>query len=104
MHKKISIPAFFLGTAFLLGACSPLSSPSSMEDMDIDSDLSSQDFAPLVAGIYEDGEILFIHTEASDQGVATMLTEMMGGPVVVLVPELAAAPTELLAKVYVFTN
>lgn len=61
-------------------------------------------FAPLVMGVYEGGEILFIHTEASDADVATMLTEMMAGPEVVLVPELALASDELLAKVYVFQN
>jgi hypothetical protein len=72
--------------------------------MGVDSALSSQDFAPLVAGIYEGGEVLFIHTEASDPDVASMLTDMMGGPIVVLVPELASTTPELLAKVYVFTN
>ncbi|MDK1028449.1 MAG: hypothetical protein QGD88_09025 [Anaerolineae bacterium] len=66
--------------------------------------MSSQDFAPLVGGIYEDGEVLFIHTEISDPDVATLLTDMMGGAVVVLVPELAEAPSALLANVYVFTN
>jgi hypothetical protein len=33
-----------------------------------------------------------------------MLTEMMGGPKVVLVPALANAPDDLLANVHVFTN
>lgn len=61
-------------------------------------------YAPMVGGYYNGGDILFIHTEASDAGVAEMLTEMMGGPLVVLVPELADSPDELLANVYVFTN
>jgi hypothetical protein len=68
------------------------------------SDKSTNDFAPLVKGFYEGGEMLFIHTEASDPDVAAMLTEMMGGPLVVLTPELAQAPPALLANVYVFTN
>lgn len=103
-----------LGTALLLSACSLLpdsntetSAPpteSSMGNMGVDSTMSSQDFAPLVGGIYENGEVFFIHTEASDPDVASMLTEMMGGPTVVLVPELADAPDALLARVYVFTN
>ncbi len=74
----------------------------SMEGMD--SSLATNDFAPLVMAFYEGEEMLFIHTEASDPDVATMLTEMMGGPLVVLVPELAEAPDALLANVYVFTN
>jgi len=64
----------------------------------------TQDFAPLVGGIYIGGDLFFIHTEVSDADVAQMLTEMMGGAQVTLVPELAAAPPELLAQLYVFTN
>ncbi|MDK1117774.1 MAG: hypothetical protein QGM50_03180 [Anaerolineae bacterium] len=110
---KINIVIFSLGAAVLFGACSsiPTSAPateiateSSMDSMGMDSTMSSQDFAPLVGGIYEDGEVLFIHTEISDPDVATLLTDMMGGAVVVLVPELAEAPSALLANVYVFTN
>ncbi|KAA3643977.1 MAG: hypothetical protein DWQ07_17830 [Chloroflexi bacterium] len=120
MNKKTYIALLAFGAAIILGACSitPDASPtteiesettsepteSSMANMGTDSSMSSQDFAPLVGGIYEDGEVLFIHTETSDPDVATLLTEMMAGPVVVLVPELANAPSELLAKVYVFTN
>ncbi len=61
------------------------------------------DMTPAVRGWYNGEEILFIHTEASDQQVADMLTRMMG-PQVVLVPRLAQTPESLLAKVYVFTN
>jgi len=63
----------------------------------------STDYAPLVRGYYGGEQVLFIHTEASDQQVAEMLTTMMG-PEVVLVPELARAPALLVANVYVFTN
>jgi hypothetical protein len=53
---------------------------------------------------YSEGqEILFIHTEASDAGVADKLTKMMNSPVL-LVPSLAQAPAEMLANVYVFSN
>ncbi len=68
------------------------------------SSLSTNDYAPLVTAFYEGEEMLFIHTEASDPDVATMLTEMMDGPLVVLVPELAEAPESLLANMYAFTN
>jgi hypothetical protein len=61
--------------------------------------------AELPAGkAYAEGkEIYFIHTEASDSGVAEKLTGMMKSPVI-LVPSLANVPDELLANVYVFTN
>jgi hypothetical protein len=51
----------------------------------------------------EGKEIYFVHTEASDPGVAEKLTNMMKSPVM-LVPSLAKAPAEALAQVYVFTN
>ena len=68
-----------------------------------DGGVSSAGLAPLVKGFYRGREVQFIHTEASDPQVAEMLTRMMG-PKVVLVPNLAQAPTSLLAPVYVFTN
>ena len=71
-----------------------------MDEMDSE---PTEKYAPLVHGYYEDGDLFFVHTEASDSGVAEMLTDMMGGPLVVLVPELAEAPEELLANVFVFT-
>lgn len=64
----------------------------------------TEDFAPLVGGIYNGGDLYFIHTETSDPEVAALLTEMMGGVAVVHVPELAAAPPEQLAQLYVFVN
>ena len=61
--------------------------------------------AELPAGkAYAEGkEIYFVHTEASDAGVAEKLTNMMKSPVV-HVPSLANVPDESLANVYVFTN
>lgn len=61
--------------------------------------------AELPAGkAWADGkEIYFVHTEASDTGVAETLTNMMKSPVI-LVPSLANVPAESLANVYVFTN
>jgi len=61
--------------------------------------------AELPAGkAYAEGkEIYFVHTEASDAGVAEKLTAMMKSPVM-LVPSLANVPDESLANVYVFTN
>ena len=51
----------------------------------------------------EGKEIYFVHTEASDTGVAEKLTNMMESPVM-YVPSLADVPDEALANVYVFTN
>ncbi len=59
---------------------------------------------PAVTGYSEGQEILFIHTEASDPKIAKILTDMMGGSPVLVVPALAKAAPELLAPVYVFTN
>ncbi len=58
---------------------------------------------PPVDGYLDGQRILFIHTEASDPGVAGLLTKMKGSPVVV-VPSLAKAPKEMLTAVYVFKN
>lgn len=58
---------------------------------------------PPVTGYSEGEKILFLHTEASDPGIAKILTDMMGSPVLV-VPALARAPADMLATVYVFTN
>lgn len=51
----------------------------------------------------EGKEIFFVHTEASDEGVAKLLSDMMTSPVL-YVPELASVPDEVLANVYVFDN
>jgi hypothetical protein len=58
---------------------------------------------PPVTGYSEGEKILFLHTETSDSGIAKILTDMMGSPVLV-VPALAEAPAGMLATVYVFTN
>ena len=59
---------------------------------------------PAVTGYSEGQEILFIHTETSDPKIAKILTDMMGGSPVLVVPALAKAPSDLLARDYVFTN
>ncbi|MBI4328394.1 MAG: hypothetical protein HY685_00845 [Chloroflexi bacterium] len=58
---------------------------------------------PPVKGFYNEREIWFIHTEASDSGVAAMLTAMMDSKVL-LVSSLAGVAPSLLADVFVFTN
>ncbi|MFB6273590.1 MAG: hypothetical protein ABEL51_11920 [Salinibacter sp.] len=65
--------------------------------------LSRAKLAPLVKGYYKGGEAFFIHTEASDEKVAGMLTKMMG-PTVLHMPALAKTPEALRAPIYVFKN
>jgi hypothetical protein len=78
--------------AAVLVACAPAAAPE-------------MPTALLPAGkAYADGkEIYFVHTEASDPGVAELLTNMMSSPVI-YVPTLANVPAEALADVYVFDN
>jgi hypothetical protein len=75
----------------LLAACAPQASGPAKAEL------------PAGKAYAEGKEIYFIHTEASDAGVAEKLTNMMKSPVV-LVPSLASVPAEALANVYVFTN
>jgi hypothetical protein len=58
---------------------------------------------PAVVG-YADGQaVAFVHTEASDPQVAVMLGQMMDSPVLV-VPQLADVPNDVLGAVFVFSN
>ena len=71
--------------------------------MEMDSGYSVDDLAPLAFAYYNGGDVYFVHPEASDPGVAEVLTAMMGTDVIT-VPSLAEVPEELLGAVYVFTN
>jgi len=102
LSKHIGEAACF---ALLLAACAratttPRPTTAPMEEME---QATYGDMAPLVTGLYNGSEVLFIHTVASDPAVAGMLTDMMGLQVV-QVPELAQAPESLLANVNVFTK
>lgn len=78
--------------------------------MDAPMDESMDDMAttdarlPPVAGLYDGEQVFFVHPEASDPDVADVLTRMMGGSPVLVVPELAEVPTSARDEVYVFTN
>lgn len=86
--KKL-LPLIFL--VVLLTACAPQQSGPAKAEL------------PAGKAYAEGKEIYFVHTEASDAGVADKLTAMMKSPVM-LVPSLANVPDESLANVYVFTN
>jgi hypothetical protein len=66
-------------------------------------DTSGVPAVPAGLAYAEGEEIRFIHTEVSDPEIASLLSDMMSSPVLV-VPALAQAPEEMLANVYVFTN
>ncbi len=65
--------------------------------------MTSTSATPPVRAFYKGQEIQFIHTEASDQSAADMLTRMMGARVLV-VPSLAELPRSALGNVFAFTN
>ncbi len=71
--------------------------------MEMDSGYSVDKLAPMAMAYYDDTVVYFIHPEASDKGVADVLTKMMG-PDVLTVPSLAKIPAELLGNAFVFTN
>ena len=82
----------------------PANTMSGMGGMDdMETEFSVDELAPLVRGLYDGEELFFIHTEASDPDVGTLLTDMMG-PEVIVVPSLAEIDEDILANVYVFTN
>jgi hypothetical protein len=88
--KKLTIILLAVLT-FVVAACAPQKSGPAKAEL------------PAGKAYAEGKEIYFVHTEASDAGVAEKLTNMMQSPVV-LVPSLADVPDEALANVYVFTN
>ncbi len=87
--KKLSI--LLIAAMIIFTACAPQQSGPAKAEL------------PAGRAYAEGMEIYFVHTEASDPGVAEKLTGMMKSPVI-LVPSLANVPDESLANVYVFTN
>ena len=87
--KKLSV--LLVAAMVLLTACAPKAPEMPKAEL------------PAGKAYAEGKEIYFVHTEASDAGVAEKLTGMMESPVI-LVPSLANVPDEALANVYVFTN
>ncbi len=87
--KKLSV--LLIAAMVLLTACAPKAPEMPKAEL------------PAGKAYAEGKEIYFVHTEASDAGVAEKLTGMMESPVL-LVPSLANVPDEALANVYVFAN
>lgn len=59
---------------------------------------------PPVKAFLEGRVVYFIHTEVSDPAVGKILTDMMGGSPVLVVPSLAMAPDGMVANVFAFKN
>ena len=93
-----------LGVILLLSGPAPQSRAQSMSGSMAMMMAADAPTVPAVTGYFEGQEILFIHTETSDSSIAQILTDMMGGSPVLVVPSLAYAPQVMLAPVYVFTN
>lgn len=111
MLKRISMVSILIALLIVLvwsvsaQDATPEPTPDAMAgmEMEMDSGYSVDDLAPLAFAYYNDGDVYFLHPEASDEGVADILTAMMGTDVIT-VPSLAQIPEELLGNVYVFTN
>lgn len=88
--KKLTL-LIIVTLSFVVAACAPQQSGPAKAEL------------PAGKAYAEGKEIYFVHTEASDAGVAEKLTNMMKSPVI-LVPSLANVPEEALSNVYVFTN
>jgi hypothetical protein len=91
MNSKRFIGVLFLLTVFLLAACAPKK------------EMGMTAIMPVGRAYAEGREIYFMHTEASDEKIAGLLTDMMDSPVL-YVPSLAQTPDGALANVYVFDN
>jgi hypothetical protein len=104
LPKVVGFPAILI---IALTVATPVRAQSTQETMQPMKGMTMAAGAPTmppVTGYSEGQEILFLHTETSDPEIAKILTDMMGGSPVLVVPSLARAPKEMLARVYVFTN
>ncbi|MFN8375088.1 MAG: hypothetical protein U0694_19705 [Anaerolineae bacterium] len=108
-YLSLVLLAVVLFSGLLMSAQAQEATPEATEEamdgmaMEMDTGYSVDDLAPMAMAYYDGQMVYFIHPEASDEGVAGVLTEMMG-PDVLFVPSLAQIPVELLGNAYVFTN
>jgi len=103
MLSLVLLVGLFVFVSVQAQQAEPTEEPDMEMGMDMDTGYSVDDLAPLALAYYEGEDVYFIHPEASDAGVAEILTDMMGTDVIT-VPSLAQIPEELLGNVFVFTN
>lgn len=110
----ITATTFLQCTAISLGllaaSAGPIGAQSKSMDtkgegmpMMLDMDAANVPRVPPVAGYADGQKIYFIHTEVSDPEIGDVMTRMMDSPVPVL-PSLAGATKDMVAKVWAFTN
>lgn len=111
LRRGLIVSSAVFVLALVTTACSEPATPAPVattaempeESGGMEMDMGDAPMVPAGMAYAEGEEIRFIHTEVSDPEIAKVLTDMMDSPVLV-VPSLANAPEEMLAKVYVFTN
>lgn len=111
MGKWLVVSLALFALSLVIAACGATTTPAPtpttaampVQSTNMQMDMSEVPTVPAGLAYAEGQEIRFIHTEVSDPDIAKVLSDMMGSPVLV-VPSLANAPQEMLAKVYVFTN
>ncbi len=105
MKHTYILKAIILAVGFGVPGLALASSDTPTPTVDMSNmDMVAGPTVPAVHGFVDGEAMLFMHTEISDADVAKILTDMMGGSPVPVVPSLAKAPPEMLAPVYVFTN
>ena len=97
--NALKITAVVFSMVMLLSV-STVPAKAAMQDLK-DTSLSLD--LPLVMGFADGNEVFYITTEASDEGAANHLTELLGQRVV-YTPALAKTPATALANIYEFTN
>lgn len=90
-NKKLAVLFTLALILMVLAACAPKDSGPAKAEL------------PAGKAYAEGKDIFFVHTEASDQDISKLLSDMMTSPVI-YVPSLANVPAEALANVYVFDN
>ncbi len=91
--KRLSLVVIGVLLMALIAACAPATGAEQIQTAAL----------PVNRAFAEGKEIFFVHLEASDEGAAKQLTDMMQSPVF-YVPSLAKTPAEALANVYSFKN
>ena len=91
-----------MGEAQTMGSMSSQTS-SSMRNQMFEFNPKVQITIPMIDGYYNGEKVFFIHTEVSDENMASMMTRMINFPTL-HIPSLGDTSEENMAKLYVFTN
>jgi len=89
-------------TAYWLDETTPSEMTSSMTS-DMQFSTRAPVTIPMIDGYYNGEKVFFLHTEVSDNKMASMMSMMINFPTL-YVPELNNIPQDDIGKIYVFTN